>query len=153
MPTSVATQKLIDQAVQDALAAALKNTVATASKPQHINDLRKTWRKSAEHKAAQIKRFVYSLGAILAVQLVGDVQSHQNPLDHFTDVKTTWYYLIPFVYLAWKQAHPSMSASEVDSAPGVTIVPDQVVPHDDPPPPPPPPGDGGDPLSEGDAAP
>lgn len=102
--------------------------VVVASKPEHVADLRRQWRKSAEHKAAQIKRFVYAMGAVVASNVMGDVMAHKDPLAHFTDTRTAWYYLIPFAYIAWKQVHPSMSASEADSAPGVTIVPDEVAP-------------------------
>lgn len=100
--------------------------VVTGSKPEHIKALRATWRRSAEHKAAQIKRFVYAMAAVVSANVVGDIETHKNPLAHFTDLRTAWYYLIPFAYIAWKQVHPSMSASEADSAPGVTIVPEQV---------------------------
>src|SRR4051794_21315439 len=98
----------------------------TGSKPELQTQLRDTWRKSAEHKAAQIKRFISALVAVLTLQLVGDVTAHKNPLEHFTDATTAWYYLIPLAYVAWRQIHPSMTASEIDSAPGATIVPEQV---------------------------
>lgn len=124
--TSAADQKLIDQAVAAALAQAQKGLVAAQSKPDLVAHLRKTWRGSAEHKAAQVKRFVYSLAGVVGLQLVSDAASGTDPLTHFTDAKTAWYYLLPFALVAWKQVHPSLSASEVDSAPGVTIVPDQV---------------------------
>lgn len=116
----------INAAIEVELAAAKKTLVSTNSKPQHISDLRKTWRKSAEHKAAQIKRFVSAMAAVLMANITGDLVAHKDPLTHFTDLRTAWYYLIPFAYVAWRQVHPAMTASQADSAPGVTIVPEQV---------------------------
>lgn len=103
-------------------------TVAVSSKPQHIKDLRRTWRKSSQHKVAQVKRFLYSMAGVVSANIFGDLESNRNPLAHFTDVRTSWYYLLPFAYIAWKQVHPEMGASEADSAPGVTIVPNEVTP-------------------------
>lgn len=116
----------INAAIEVELAAAKKTLVSTNSKPQHIKDLRKTWRKSTEHKVAQIKRFVSAMAAVLVANITGDVVAHKDPLAHFTDLRTAWYYLIPFAYVAWRQVHPAMTASQADSAPGVTIVPEQV---------------------------
>lgn len=126
-------------------------TVVVVSKPQHIDALRKTWRKSAEHKAAQVKRFFSALGAVLIAQLVGDFASGRDPLTHFTDLRTAWYYLLPFALVAWRQLHPAMTASQVDSAPGATIVPSEVDPGVVPDPAPDPAPDNVAP--EGDAAP
>lgn len=101
-------------------------TIATGSKPDQIDALRKVWRQSGEHKAAQIKRFFSALGAVLFAQVAGDIGAGKDPLSHFTDARTAWYYLVPFAYIAWRQLHPSMTASQADSAQGVTIVPEQV---------------------------
>lgn len=109
--------------------------VVAASKPQAIGALRATWRKSAEHKAAQLKRFLLVLGGVLIAQIVPEVLAGKDPLVHFTDARTAWFYLLPFAAVAWRQLHPAMTASQADQAPGVTIVPDQVGLPADPVPP------------------
>lgn len=123
---SAATQKLIDEAVQTAVAQAGKGLVVAASKPQMVNDLRKTWRKSAEHKAAQAKRFVSILIGVFVLQVGGDIGAHKNPFAALHNGRDLLYYLAPFAFVAWRQYHPALTASQVDSAPGVTIVPEQV---------------------------
>lgn len=122
---SAAVQAQIDAAVQAALTNATAGLVATGGKPHEIDNLRKVWRASAEHKAAQIKRFLSAMGAVLGLQLVSDFSTGKNPLEHFTDLRTAWFYLLPFALVAWRQLHPALTASQADSAPGVTIVPDQ----------------------------
>lgn len=136
-------QAAVDKTIAEGIAEARAQLVQAAAKPELVDNLRATWRKSAEHKAAQVKRFVAALVGVVVVQIIADVSAGKNPLDHFTDAKTAWYYLLPFALVAWRQVHPSMTASQVDSAPGATIVPTQVAA----------PGDATDPAPEGDAAP
>lgn len=124
-----AQQAAVDKTIAAALAEA--KAVQSASKPDLVNNLRATWRKSAEHKTAQIKRFAGALVAVVAAQLVADVSTGKNPLAHFTDTRTAWYFLLPFALVAWRQVHPALTASQVDAAPGVTIVPEQVGASDD----------------------
>lgn len=114
--------------------------VQVASKPELIDQLRATWRKSAEHKAAQVKLFLSSLVGIVVLQAVSDLAAGKTPFSTVHDTRSLWFYLAPFALVAWRQRHPALTASQVDSAPGVTIVPEQVAAPDDP-------------VPEGDAAP
>ena len=99
---------------------------ATGSKPDAIDALRSSLRKSAEHKTAQIKRFLYGLAGVIGAQLVGDVAAGKDPLSHFADARTAAYFVIPFAWVALRQIHPSLTVSQIDSVQGVTIVPEQI---------------------------
>jgi len=94
--------------------------VATASKPDLQAQLRATWRKSGEHYAEQLKRFI-RLTIIAAVPSLTNVIAG----GHF-DWKTLLAFILPFAEVAWRQMFPAMGAASADSAPGVTIVPSQV---------------------------
>ena len=118
-PTT-AQQAMIDQAVQAALAEAQKGLVAAVSKPDQIANLRNTWRKSGEHLAEQLKRFV-RLTVLAAIPAAGSLLFSK----HF-DTQTLLAFILPFAETAFRQVFPAMGAASVDSAPGVTIVPDQV---------------------------
>jgi hypothetical protein len=134
-------QPAVDKTIADDLAATSAQVVQAASKPELVDQLRATWRKSAEHKAAQVKLFVSSLAGIVVLQVVSDLAAGKTPFSTVHDTRSLWFYLAPFVLVAWRQLHPALTASQVDSAPGATIVPTQVgVPDPDPAP-------------EGDAAP
>ena len=102
------------------------SAVVASSKPALINELRSTWRASREHKVAQVKRFVSALVGVVALNVVSDISANKDPLAHVTDTRTAWYYLLPLAWVAWRQLHPALTASQVDSAPGATIVPAQV---------------------------
>lgn len=122
MALTKAQQAEVDKAVQ----AALKTAVTAASKPHLVDDLRKTWRKSAEHKAAQIKRLIIGMGSVLAIQIGGDILAHKDPFAALHTGRDLLYFLGPIAFVAWRQQHPAMTASQVDSAPGATIVPAQL---------------------------
>lgn len=106
--------------------------VQAASKPELVDQLRATWRKSAEHKAAQVKLLLSSLVGIIVLQMVSDLAAGKTPFSTVHDIRSLWFYLAPFVLVAWRQLHPALTASQVDSAPGATIVPAQVAPASDP---------------------
>lgn len=128
MATSAATQKLIDAAVQEAVAQVKTGLVATGSKPHLIDGLRKQLRQTAEHKQAQVKLFLSTLGGILMLQVLSDVAAGKTPFESVHDVRSLWFYLVPFGLVAWRQIHPAITASQIDSVPGVTIVPSQIDP-------------------------
>ena len=84
--------------------------------------LRATWRRSAQHDAEQIKRFVRlfvlsSVPAVTSLLMSGS--------SHF-DRKTLLALLVPIAETAYRQVFPALGAAAADAAPGVTIVPDQV---------------------------
>lgn len=91
-----------------------------------VKALRKTWRKSREHYQAQVIRFLSLLGGLLAAQAVNDIQHHHRIFSEITDANSLFTYLVPVGYVAWRQVHPALTAAQVDSAPGATIVPEQV---------------------------
>lgn len=125
MATSVGVQKQIDDAVSVAVKTALASTVAVASKPDLIQNLRKTWRGTAEHKAAQVKLFLSTFFGMVVLQAIGDFASGKD-LSHLADRRALLTYLAPVALVAWRQIHPALTASQADSAQGVTIVPTQV---------------------------
>lgn len=95
-----------------------------------IKALRKVWRSSAEHYRAQVVRFVLILGGLLVAQAVTDISQNQ-PLNHgITDTRSLLSYLVPVLYVAWRQVHPSLTASQVDSAPGTVTT--ATIPEDEP---------------------
>lgn len=128
MATSAATQKAIDVAVQKALAKHAEGLVAAQSKPHLIGDLRKVWRQTAEHKAHQVKLFLSSLVGLVFLQVLSDVSDGKTPFSDVHDIRSLWFYLAPFLLVAYNQYRPRLGAAEVDSAPGVTIVPSQINP-------------------------
>lgn len=127
-PTA-AQQALIDQAVQAALAEAQKGLVTAVSKPDMINNLRSTWRSSAEHGAEQVKRFL-RLTVVAAIPAVVSAIVAATTAHTTFDWKTLLALIVPFAETAYRQVFPALGAAAVDSAPGVTIVPDQVASTD-----------------------
>jgi hypothetical protein len=126
MAVSKKTQALIDQAVNEAVAATKVGLVAAESKPDQIEALRKTWRATAEHKRAQVVRFFSTMAGVLAIQVGGDLMAHKDPFAALHTGRDLLYFLGPVAYVAWRQMHPALTAAQVDAAPGVTIVPSQV---------------------------
>jgi hypothetical protein len=114
---SAATQDLINQAV----AQAQQGMVSVANKPGSVAALRNTWRKSAEHGAEQVKRFL----RIFAFSAVTPLLDLILKGSHF-DKATLVVLLVPVAETAFRQAFPALGAQSADSAPGMTIVPDQV---------------------------
>lgn len=92
------------------------------SKPDLVKALRATWRKSAQHTAEQLARFV-RLTVMAAVPSVVDLIA-KGP-KHF-DWYTLLMVIVPFGETAWRQVFPALGAAKVDEAPGATIVPEQV---------------------------
>lgn len=123
-------QLFVDSIIAGVADEAKKGLVVAASKPEMVDNLRKVWRKTAEHKAAQVKLFLSTLGGLLVLQVLSDATAGRTPFSSIHDLRDLWFYLAPVVLVAWRQYHPALTASQVDSAPGVTIVPDQV--SDDP---------------------
>lgn len=110
-------------------------TVTVVSKPEHVEALRATWRGTAEQKAAQLWRFlrlyVFSfVGQVLAQVITTAIAGGVDVTN--LDRKAIGALLIPAAELVWRQKHPALTAGAVDTAPGVTIVPSEVVPTDVP---------------------
>lgn len=122
-------QPAVDTTIADDIAASAP-AVKVVSKPELVANLRSTWRKSAEHKAAQVKRFVSALAAVVLAQVLSDVAAGKTPFTTVHDLRSAWFYLLPVVLVAWRQLHPALTATQVDSAPGATIVPAEVDPVD-----------------------
>lgn len=110
----------VQEAVEKAMADAQAGLVAAQQKPELVSHLTSTWRKSAEHMAAQIRRF-FILTLLAAIPSLSDLLSGGR-----FDMKTLFAFITPFAYVALRQVNPELGAAQVDSAPGVTIVPDQV---------------------------
>jgi len=125
MAVSKNTQALIDKAVAEALADAGKGLVVASSKPNQINNLRATWRTSAEHGAEQVKRFL-RLTVVSAVPAIVSAIVAATTAHTSFDWKTLLALIVPFAETAYRQVFPALGAAAADSAPGVTIVPDQV---------------------------
>ena len=104
---------------------ALSQVVATASKPHAIDALRKTWRRSAEHFAEQVTRFVRLL-VVSAIPVVVSAVSAATFSGSKFDPKTLLALLVPVFEVAYRQVFPALGAAAADAAPGVTIVPSQV---------------------------
>lgn len=100
--------------------------VVAVSKPHAIGALRSRWRRTAEHWRAQAFRFFGILGGIIGSKMLGDVLAGHSPFQHLVTFHDWELYLLPFVVIAYRQWRPSLGAAAVDSAPGVTIVPEQV---------------------------
>lgn len=122
MAVSKNTQALIDKAVAEALAEAGKGLVVAQSKPEQISNLRATWRKTGEHAAEQLARFV-RLFVLAGIPVVVDFLVKGS--GHF-DWETLLFALVPVGETVYRQVFPALGAAKADSAPGVTIVPDQV---------------------------
>ena len=93
--------------------------VVSGSKPENIKALRQTWRRSGEHFREQVIRFVRLTIAAAMPSLLSLVMGGKF------DTKTLLAFLIPCIEVAYRQIFPSMGAAAADSAPGMTIVPDQ----------------------------
>lgn len=91
----------------------------TGSKPHAVADLRRTWRRTTEHFAEQLKRFVRLTVLAAMPSLVNLLQG-----GHF-DRKTLIAFILPFAEVAYREVFPALGAAAADSAPGMTIVPEQ----------------------------
>ena len=92
--------------------------------------LRSTWRKTAEQRAAQLWRFLRLFGGALVAQVVAQVVANGGDLSKIShlDQKAVVALLVGAGEAAWRQLHPAMTASQVDSAPGATITADPLAP-------------------------
>lgn len=82
--------------------------------------LRTTWRRSTEHFAEQVKRFIRLTALAAAPSVVELVKGGRF------DRVTLLAFLVPVLEVAWRQMFPALGAAAADAAPGVTIVPAQV---------------------------
>jgi hypothetical protein len=96
--------------------------VVAASKPDLIKSLRATWRKSSEHVAEQLWRFVRLLSVASVIPIIDVIVRGSGHFDWVTLLMA----IVPVFETTWRQVFPALGAAKVDSAPGVTIVPDQV---------------------------
>lgn len=81
--------------------------------------LRKTWRGTREHYSEQVKRFLRIFAGTLVPQLLA--------LDFHHVTRSALLALIaPAAEVTWRQLYPALGAAGVDTAPGATIVPEQV---------------------------
>lgn len=103
-------------------------TQLSGSKPQHVNALRATWRRTRQHYQAQAIRFFGILGGLIGGKIAAAILAGQsNPFDGLVTAHDWVMYLVPVVVLAWRQFRPQLGAKQLDAAPGATIVPDQLV--------------------------
>ena len=91
----------------------------------HVVALRSTWRSTAEHYKAQAFRFVRIFLGVAVSQALASLATGTSPLSSF-DRKAVVAFLVPIAEVTWRQLHPALTASEVDTAPGATIVPSEV---------------------------
>lgn len=82
--------------------------------------LRTTWRRSTEHFAEQVKRFIRLTALAAAPSLVDLIKGGRF------DRVTLLAFLVPVFEVAWRQMFPALGAAAADAAPGVRIVPAQV---------------------------
>lgn len=92
----------------------------TGTKPGLTNALADTWRQSAEHLAEQVSRFV-RLTVLAAIPSLWNLAAGGK-----FDSKTLLAFILPIAEVTFRQVFPALSAKNADSAPGVTIVPQQV---------------------------
>lgn len=97
------------------------------SKPHLVPALRSRWRKSAEHLAEQVTRFI-RLTVLSAIPSLSSLL-----LGGSFDKKTLLAFILPFAEVAFRQVFPALGAKRADAAPGVTIVPAQVTDEGDAP--------------------
>lgn len=97
-------------------------TVDIGSKPHAVDHLKATWRKSAEHLREQVLRFLRLFAFAAVVPLLDLIVQGPSKFDW----ASLFAALIPVFETTYRQFQPAMSAGGADSAPGVTIVPDQV---------------------------
>lgn len=103
-----------------------------------VDALRSTWRKTAEQRATQAWRFLRLAGIALAGQVLAQLTANGFDLDKIShvDQKAVVALLVGAAEAAWRQLHPALTASAVDTAPGATIVtaqpsaPDLTAPDD-----------------------
>lgn len=93
-----------------------------------VTALRSTWRTTAEQRAAQLWRILRLFLLALAGQVIAQLTANGFDLDKIShlDQKAVVALLIGAGEAAWRQLHPALTASAVDTAPGATIVPEQV---------------------------
>src|SRR5689334_4295560 len=80
--------------------------------------LRSTWRTTAEQKAAQAYRVLRLFVIALAGQVIAQLTANGFDLDQ----KAVVALLVAAGEAAWRQLHPALTASAVDTAPGAAIV-------------------------------
>jgi hypothetical protein len=90
--------------------------------------LRSTWRTTAEQKATQAWRVLRLFLLALAGQVIAQLTANGFDLEKIThlDQKAVVALLVAAGEAAWRQLHPALTASAVDTAPGATIVPTQI---------------------------
>ena len=93
-----------------------------------VQALRSTWRATAEQRATQAWRFLRLALIALIGQVFAQLAANNFDLDKIShlDQKAIVALLVGAAEAAWRQLHPALTASAVDSAPGATIVPAQV---------------------------
>ncbi len=93
----------------------------TGSKPEAVKALAKTWRKTAEQLAEQAWRFLRLMLFASVVPILDLIVEGSE-----FDPRTLFVTLVPVFEGIYRQFQPALSARKVDSAPGATIVPEQV---------------------------
>lgn len=84
-------------------------------------DLRAAWRRRAGQAAAQAGRFLRVFGAIAVPTLLHAVIT--GSWMPSGGVMALVLLLAPSLEVAWRQLHPTITASQVDAAPGVIAAP------------------------------
>ncbi|MCW2545374.1 MAG: hypothetical protein JWM40_2926 [Frankiales bacterium] len=105
-----------------------RTTVAVTPKPDAVPALRSTWRSTAEQKASQGWRILRLFLVALTGQVLAQLTANGFDLDKIShlDQKAVVALLVAAAEAAWRQLHPALTASAVDTAPGATIVPAEV---------------------------
>lgn len=95
-----------------------------------VDALRATWRKTAEQRAAQLWRFLRLFISALVAQIVAQVVANGGDLNKIShlDQKAVVSLLVAAAEAAWRQFHPALTASQVNTAPGATITVDPLSP-------------------------
>lgn len=94
--------------------------MTSPAKPTPVQALRATWRKTGEHAAEQGWRFLRLL-VLASIVPVTDLIFAKT-----FSATTLLAVVVPIGEGLFRQKYPALGAAAADSAPGVTIVPDQI---------------------------
>jgi hypothetical protein len=102
--------------------------VVVSSKPHLVDKLRSSWRTTGEQRAMQLWRFLRLTVTTLVGELFAQLVANGFDLTGLSHIgqKAAVALVVGAAETAWRQLHPALTASAVDSAPGATIVPAQL---------------------------
>ncbi len=93
--------------------------MTTAVLSPTVPAIRTAWRTRAGQLAQQAARFARLIVAAVVTQVLASLATGGGALDHL-DRKAIVAVLIPAIEVAWRQYHPTVTASDVATAPGIT---------------------------------